>query len=84
MSEEIINAERIISSQRKSFDALLSITKPEAGFPTVDRIAQKAIEVVMEITGFRTITFRIYDREKKCVRIIAQHGMSNEMIEKLT
>ncbi len=83
MNEELTNAERIISSQRRSIDALLSITKPEDGFPTVEKIAQKAIGVIRDITGFSTVTFRIYNPEEKSFKLTAQYGMTPEMIRKL-
>jgi two-component system nitrate/nitrite sensor histidine kinase NarX len=83
MSKEIARLTAEISHQRRSIDALLSITKPEAGFPSIVNIFRKAIGPIQEITGFRTVTARIYDPERKCFIIMAQSGMTTEMIEKL-
>ena len=72
-----------ISYQRKSIDALLSITNPEADFPSIEKIFQKAIGPIQEITGFETVTARIYDPDRKCFKLMAQSGMTPEMIEGL-
>jgi two-component system nitrate/nitrite sensor histidine kinase NarX len=72
-----------VSYQRKSIDALLSITKPEADFPSIEKIFQKVIGPIQEITGFSTVTARVYDTDRKCFRLMAQSGMSPEMVESL-
>jgi two-component system, NarL family, nitrate/nitrite sensor histidine kinase NarX len=83
MDEEFANLTEKIIYQRKSIDALLSITKPEAEFPSIEKIFQKAIVPIQEITGFNTVTARIYDPERKCFWLMAQGGMTPEMIEHL-
>ena len=83
MSEEIARLTAEISYQRKSIDALLSITNPEADFPSIEKIFQKAIGPIQEITGFETVTARIYDPDRKCFKLMAQSGMTPEMIESL-
>ena len=80
---DFLNVKPNIEHQRKSIDALLSLTKPEAGSSTIEELFQKAIGIIQEITGFETITARIYDPEMKCFRIMAQTGMAPEMIENL-
>ncbi len=72
-----------VSYQRKSIDALLSITKPEADFITIEKIFQKAIGPVQEITGFSTVTARLYDPDRKCFRLMAHAGMTPEMVKNL-
>lgn len=83
MNEELISVKNQISQQRKSIDALLSITNPEDDFPTIEKIFQKAIGIIQEITSFSTVTARLYDPEEKCFRLMAQGGMAPEMVEKL-
>jgi two-component system, NarL family, nitrate/nitrite sensor histidine kinase NarX len=83
MDEEFASLTEKIIYQRKSIDALLSITKPEAEFPSIEKIFQKAIVPIQEITGFSTVTARIYDSDKKCFWLMAQGGMTPEMIEHL-
>jgi len=83
MDEEFTSLSTEASYQRKSIDALLSITKPEADFPSIEKIFQKAIGPIQEITGFSTVTARIYDPERKCFRLMAQSGMTPEMVENL-
>jgi two-component system nitrate/nitrite sensor histidine kinase NarX len=83
MVEEFASLSAEISYQRKSIDALLSITKPEAEIPSIEKIFQKAIGPIQEITGFTTVTARIYDPERKCFRLMAQSGMTPEMVENL-
>ena len=83
MSEEIARLTAEISYQRKSIDALLSITDPETDFPSIEEIFRKAIGPIQEITGFRTVTARIYDPERKCFTLMAQSGMTHEMVKNL-
>jgi two-component system nitrate/nitrite sensor histidine kinase NarX len=83
MVEEFANLSAEISYQRKSIDALLSITRPEADSPSIEKIFQKAIGPIQEITGFSTVTARIYDPERKCFRLMAQSGMAPEMVKNL-
>jgi len=83
MNEEIINVKGGVSYQRKSIDALLSITKPESEFPTIEKIFQKAIGILQDITGFRTVTVRVYNPEEKCFKIMAHANMTPEMVQKL-
>jgi two-component system, NarL family, nitrate/nitrite sensor histidine kinase NarX len=83
MDEEFANLTEKITYQRKSIDTLLSITKPEADFPSIEKIFQKAIGPIQEITGFSTVTARIYDPERKCFWLMAQSGMTPEMVEHL-
>jgi two-component system nitrate/nitrite sensor histidine kinase NarX len=83
MVEEFASLSAEISYQRKSIDALLSITKPEADIPTIEKIFQKAIGPIQEITGFSTVTARIYDPERRCFRLMAQSGMAPEMVQNL-
>jgi signal transduction histidine kinase len=83
MDEEFASVRAEVTYQRKSIDALLSITEPEADFPSIEKIFQKAIGPIQEITGFRTVTARIYDPERKCFRLMAQSGMTPEMVENL-
>ena len=81
--KEEISLAAEVSYQRKSIDALLSITKPEADFPSIEKIFQKAIGPIQEITGFETVTARIYEPDRKCFKLMAQGGMTPEMIESL-
>ncbi len=83
MNKEAITNQNTISHQRKSIDALLSITNPRDEFPTIEKIAGRAIGIIKEITGFRTVTFRIYYPQEKCFRILAHSGMTTEMVKKL-
>lgn len=83
MDEEFASVRAEVIYQRKSIDALLSITEPEADFPSIEKIFQKAIGPIQEITGFRTVTARIYDPERKCFRLMAQCGMTPEMVNNL-
>jgi two-component system nitrate/nitrite sensor histidine kinase NarX len=83
MVEEFANLSAEISYQRKSIDALLSITRPEVDSPSIEKIFQKAIGPIQEITGFSTVTARIYDPERKCFRLMAQSGMAPEMVKNL-
>jgi two-component system, NarL family, nitrate/nitrite sensor histidine kinase NarX len=83
MDEEFASVRAEVTYQRKSIDALLSITKPEADFPSIEKIFQKAIGPIQEITGFRTVTARIYDPERKCFKLMAHSGMTPEMVENL-
>jgi hypothetical protein len=74
IDEEIASVRAEVTYQRKSIDALLSITKPEAEFPSIEKIFQKAIGPIQEITGVRTVTARIYDPDRNCFRLMAQSG----------
>jgi two-component system nitrate/nitrite sensor histidine kinase NarX len=83
IDQEEISLTTQISYQRKSIDALLSITKPEADFPSIEKIFQKAIGPIQEITGFETVTARIYDPGRKSFILMAQSGMTPEMVKSL-
>ena len=83
MREEHTNIEKDVVYQRQCIDALLSITEPGDEFPSIEKLFQKAIGIIQEITGFSTVTVRIYNPEDKTFRIMAQAGMTPEMIEKL-
>jgi len=83
MSEDITPEESVILYQRKSIDALLSITKPDDEAPTIEKIFQKAVGPIQEISGFSTVTLRLYDPEWKCFRLMAQGGMPPEMVAAL-
>lgn len=83
MNNEIGRLTAELSYQRKSIDALLSITEPGADSLSIEKISQRAIEPIQNITGFNTVAIRIYDQKEKCFRIVAQYGMTPEMIEKL-
>lgn len=83
MRKEHAKIEKDEIYQRRCIDALLSITEPADEFPSIEKIFQKAIGIIQEITGFSTVTVRIYNPEAKTFRLMAQAGMTPEMIEKL-
>ena len=83
MNEEFARIKEQVEFQRKSIDALLSITKPEPDFPTIERICQKAIEPIREVTDYPTVTIRGYYPEQKCFKLLANGGMEPEVIKRI-
>lgn len=83
MDEELASVRAGFTYQQKSIDALLSITKPGVGILSTEQLFKKAIGIIQDITGFETITARIYDPEKKHFKIMAHIGMTPEMVENL-
>ena len=83
MDEELASGRTGSTYQQKSIDALLSITKPGIGILPIEHLFKRAIGIIQEITGFETITARLYDPERKCFRIMTHIGMTPEMVENL-
>ncbi|MFC2063569.1 GAF domain-containing sensor histidine kinase [Chloroflexota bacterium] len=83
MDKEFENGRKNSNYQLKSIEAILSITKPGYDILTTETLFQRAVGVIQEVLGFRTIIARLYDPENKCFKLMSHGGMKNEMVEKL-
>ena len=77
------SAEFVASFQRRSFDALLSLFEGLDSACSVETFMQKAIRTVQTATGISSVAMRVYDEGQKCFRLVAQDGMSLEMVNEL-
>ncbi len=72
-----------LDAQRRSFNALLTLSESIDVTLTAAKVLQFAIGQVQEVTGFTAIAMRLFDQEQKCFHLVAQSGMSPRMVEDL-
>jgi signal transduction histidine kinase len=77
------SAEFAATFQRRSFDALLSLFEGLDASSSVESIMQKAIQTVQTATGISSVAMRVYEEDHNCFRLVAQEGMSPEMVKEL-
>lgn len=69
--------------QRNGFVSLLSLLEVLDTTSNVADVMNKAIEAVMALTGVRIVAIRLYDDEKSVSQLVAQSGMTPEMVAEL-
>ncbi|MFP4642393.1 MAG: ATP-binding protein, partial [Dehalococcoidia bacterium] len=81
--ESVIAKDELLEFQRKSFDALLSISEAVGENPSVKKLFHHALETLREGTDFVSIGMRLYDKNSNCFRLITHYGVSSAMLEAL-
>jgi signal transduction histidine kinase len=69
--------------QHRGFMALLTLFEDIDLFVSVESVLRKALKTVQTITGFSRVAMRVHDENQHCFRLIAQEGMTSEMVEEL-
>lgn len=72
-----------LDAQRRSFNALLTLSESIDVTLTAAKVLQFAIGKVQEVTGFAAIAMRLFDQDQKCFRLVAHSGMTPRMVEDL-
>lgn len=75
--------EKLAAEQRKNLDALFSIYQYLGDFPTIEKLFDNVLNLVREVTGFKSVAMRLYDPQKRCFRLMSNTGMSPAMIAAL-
>lgn len=81
--EDLIAQDSLLEFQRKSFDALLSISEAAGEDPSVKRVFRHVLEALRETTDFVSIGMRLYDERSKCFKLVDHYGISPAMLEVL-
>lgn len=69
--------------QRNSFVSLLSLLEALDTTSTVADVMNKAIDAVKALTGVRIVAIRLFDEDKNVSQLVAQTGMTPEMVAEL-
>lgn len=69
--------------QQRAFDALLSISEAIDEESKPAQVFRRALQAVREATGFSSVAMRYYDAQNDSFPLIAQHGMSEAMVQEL-
>jgi len=69
--------------QRRGFSALLSLFESFNEKSTTKDVFQLAVFTMIEVSGFTSVAMRLYDPKRQAFDLLAQHGMSPEMVEEL-
>ena len=65
---------------RKSFDTLLLISEVTSESLFTDQIFQQVMQAILHVTGFQSIHFRLHDKQKRCLKVVAGCGLPPELI----
>src|SRR5690606_9824608 len=63
--------------------ALLAISEASDRQPTLEAVFERALRTVQDITGFSTVVLRLYNPHRNCYNVMAQSGMSAEMMKSM-
>lgn len=83
IDEDSIAQGSLLEFQRKSFDALLSISEASGEDPSVKKVFRHVLEALHETTDFVSIGMRLYDEQSKCFKLVDHYGISPAMLEVL-
>lgn len=69
--------------QRRSFNALLTLSESIDVTLTAAKVLQFAISKVQEVTGFAAVAMRLFDEDQKSFCLVAHSGMTPRMVADL-
>jgi signal transduction histidine kinase len=81
--EDLIAQDSLLEFQRKSFDALLSISEATGEDPSVRMVFRHVLKALREATDFVSIGMRLYVMQSNCFKLVDHYGISPAMLEVL-
>ena len=83
MEAELGQWEKTLADQHRKIDTIFSFKFDIENPPSLEKFFRQSISIVQEITGYETITIRLYEPRTEIFRIMAQTGMSPAMLNEL-
>lgn len=81
--QRVADLEGQAAFQRNGFVSLLSLLEDLDTTNTIADVMNKAIDAVKAITGVGTVAIRLFDEDKRFSQLVAQSGMTPEMVAEL-
>jgi two-component system nitrate/nitrite sensor histidine kinase NarX len=78
-----IESERELAEQHRKIDTIFSLQFEADNPPSLEKFFRQALGIVQQVTGFDSITMRLYEPGTRTFRIMAQKGMTSEMLADL-
>lgn len=72
-----------LAIEHHKIDHLFSLQFNADNPPSLEKFFRESLGIIQDITGFTTITLRLYESRTQTFRIMAQSGMTSEMLEDL-
>jgi two-component system, NarL family, nitrate/nitrite sensor histidine kinase NarX len=75
--------EKELADQHRKIDTIFSLQYDIDNPPSIEKFFRQALSIVQEVTGYRTITMRLYEERTDSFRLMVQMGMSPRMLKEL-
>jgi len=79
LEADLADSEQKSEQQHTKIDSLLSIHYDTNNPPAIENFFEKVLGIIQEVTGFTSITIRLYEPKTQCFRLMAEHGLSQGM-----
>ena len=80
LEDKLRERDKQLAFQHRSLTALLAISEASDQQLTLEVVFERALRTVQDITGFSTVILRLYNPRLNCYEVMAQSGMSDEMM----
>jgi two-component system nitrate/nitrite sensor histidine kinase NarX len=81
LKRKLAERDKQLAFQHRSLTALLAISEASDDEFTLDVVFDRALRTMKNITNFDTVVLRLYDARRHCYDIMAQDGLSAEMLK---
>src|SRR5690606_34884402 len=81
LEQKLAERDKQLAFQHRSLTALLAISEASDAEFTLDVVFDRALRTMKNITNFDTVVLRLYDARRHCYDIMAQYGLSPEMLK---
>lgn len=81
LAQMLAERDKQLAFQHRSLTALLAISEASDDEFTLDVVFDRALRTMKTITNFDTVVLRLYDARRHCYDIMAQDGLSAEMLK---
>lgn len=81
LEQMLAERDKQLAFQHRSLTALLAISEASDDEFTLDVVFDRALRTMKTITNFDTVVLRLYDARRHCYDIMAQDGLSAEMLK---
>jgi nitrate/nitrite-specific signal transduction histidine kinase len=75
--------EKELADQHRKIDTIFSLQYDIDNPPSIEKFFRQALSIVQEITGYHSITMRLYEERTDSFRLMVQMGMSPRMVKEL-
>jgi signal transduction histidine kinase len=82
--KELDQKDKELAIEHHKIDHLFSLQFNTDNPPSLEKFFQESLRIIQDITGFSNITLRLYDPGTQSFRIMAQRGMTPEMLADLS
>jgi signal transduction histidine kinase len=83
MEAALAQRDKTLAEQHRKIDIIFSLKYDIDNPPSLEKFFSQSIRLVQEVTGYDTVTIRIFEPKTRTFRIMAQTGMSPAMLNDL-